>query len=188
MRRPVSIALLASSLSACSLLPSRDVAEEPPPVVVEKKVTSLSPTRERLVTALEENGLAVEARGRGVAVLLPGSLFAFGSSDVDIGAGDSIRVVAGVLNRHFVADRQVVVEGHTDALGSAEYNLSLSRWRAEAVRDELIFSGVPASRIDVAWYGESRPVALNRFRNGRDNPAGRARNRRVEILILDPRQ
>ena len=181
-------ALLVLSLSGCALWRGGDGDDGPEPVVVEKQVQALSPTRDRLIRALEDNGLSIEPRGRGIAVLLPGSLFAFGSSDIEIGAGDNIRVVAEVLNRSFVADRRVVVEGHTDSLGSAEYNLSLSRWRAEAVRDELIFSGVPGSRIDVAWYGESRPIALNRFRSGKDNPAGRARNRRVEILILDPRQ
>ena len=186
---PIAILVLSlTTLGGCTLMPSGDTDDPPAPVVVEKRVQALSPTRDRLIKALEDNGLSVEARGRGVAVLLPGSLFAFGSSDIEIGAGDNIRVVAEVLNRNFVADRMVVVEGHTDSLGSAEYNLALSQWRAEAVRDELIFSGVPGSRIDVAWYGESRPIAVNRFRNGEDNPAGRARNRRVEILILDPRQ
>jgi outer membrane protein OmpA-like peptidoglycan-associated protein len=174
-------------LSGCALFP-RDTGDEPVVQDSARVVTTLAPSRGRLMDALKKAGLAMESRGQGVAILLPGSLFTFGSSDIDIGAGGSIRVVAEILNRRHFADRRIVVEGHSDSLGSAEYNLQLSRWRAEAVRDELIFSGVPGSRMDIAWYGESRPVAANKFPDGRDNPDGRARNRRVEVLVLDRRQ
>ncbi len=181
-----SAGLLVLGLSGCALFtPKPDTRPEP---VAAAPVASVAPTRERMMAALREGGLEVEARGLGIVVLLPGSLFTFGSSDLAISAGDNIRDLAAVLNSNYAVDRRIVVEGHTDSLGSAEYNLELSRWRAEAVRDELVFSGVPRSRIDIAWYGESRPIAPNTLPDGRDNPAGRERNRRVEILVQEPRQ
>lgn len=68
------------------------------------------------------------------------------------------------------------LSGHTDSLGSERYNQSLSQRRVDAVRDYLIANGIPAHRLRTEAYGESRPVASN------DTPAGRALNRRVEIV------
>ncbi len=73
----------------------------------------------------------------------------------------------------------VVVEGHTDALGSDAYNMKLSLQRAGTVRDYLIRHGIAGSRLSVKGYGKSRPVAINRNADGTDNPAGRALNRRA---------
>ena len=176
--------LLFTLMSGCAYLFPRKVEE--PQVVEAAPVAVVVPTRDRIADALRSVGLEVEPRGRGLAVRLPGPLFTFGSSDLNISASESIRRLASILNRNYAANRRLVVEGHTDSLGSAEYNLSLSRWRAEAVKDELIFSGVPGSRIDVAWYGESRPLMPNKNPDGSDNPEGRDRNRRVEVLILEP--
>jgi outer membrane protein OmpA-like peptidoglycan-associated protein len=69
------------------------------------------------------------------------------------------------------------IEGHTDNVGSDATNSELSLRRALSVRDYLIGLGVAASRIDVDGYGPSRPVADN------STADGRARNRRVEIVI-----
>jgi len=73
-----------------------------------------------------------------------------------------------------------VVEGHTDATGSEAANRELSLRRAIAVRDYLIGSGVPASATDVAGLGSSEPIAENSTNHGR------ARNRRVEIVVSGP--
>jgi outer membrane protein OmpA-like peptidoglycan-associated protein len=70
-----------------------------------------------------------------------------------------------------------MVEGHTDDTGSVTANTELSLRRAIAVRDYLIAQGVAASRIDVAGLGPSRPAADNATADGR------ARNRRVEIVV-----
>jgi OOP family OmpA-OmpF porin len=70
------------------------------------------------------------------------------------------------------------VEGHTDDVGSEEYNRELSRERAQSVHRYLLGQGVPPERLDaVVGYGESRPVASN------DTSEGRQRNRRVEIVF-----
>lgn len=68
------------------------------------------------------------------------------------------------------------LSGHTDSRGSERYNQALSQRRVDAVRDYLIANGIPANRLRTEAYGETRPVASN------DTPAGRALNRRVEIV------
>lgn len=73
-------------------------------------------------------------------------------------------------------DVDVVVAGHADSTGTEEYNLGLSRRRAEAVRDYLISKGLPAERLTIKAYGESQPVASN------STSEGRAKNRRVELI------
>ncbi len=74
-------------------------------------------------------------------------------------------------------DVHVVVEGHTDSKGTEAYNDALSLSRAKAVRDYLVKLGVPADRLSVLGLGERSPVASN------DTDAGRAQNRRVELLV-----
>ena len=72
---------------------------------------------------------------------------------------------------------KAIVTGHTDSIGSKEYNYQLGLRRAQAVSDELIKAGVDKSRITVESQGEDNPVDTNKTR------AGRSRNRRTEILI-----
>jgi outer membrane protein OmpA-like peptidoglycan-associated protein len=71
----------------------------------------------------------------------------------------------------------IVIEGHTDSVGTDQYNLGLSRRRAETVRRYLIDRGVAAARITADGMGESKPVASN------DTADGRAQNRRVELHV-----
>lgn len=75
----------------------------------------------------------------------------------------------------------VIVRGHSDSRGSDRQNRAASQRRAEAVRDYLVGKGVAAERVRVVALGETRPVAPNALPDGSDNPAGRARNRRVEV-------
>jgi OOP family OmpA-OmpF porin len=69
----------------------------------------------------------------------------------------------------------IVVEGHTDSLGSAEYNQRLSEKRAMAVKEYFVMKGIESHRMNAMGYGESRPVASN------ETEAGRAKNRRVQL-------
>lgn len=71
----------------------------------------------------------------------------------------------------------IVIEGHTDSVGSSEYNLGLSRARADSVRAHLVEQGIDARRMSTVGYGETRPVSDN------ETAEGRAENRRVEIRI-----
>jgi OOP family OmpA-OmpF porin len=72
----------------------------------------------------------------------------------------------------------VRVEGHTDSIGSEQYNLKLSQRRAEAVVNYLVGQGIEASRLEPVGYGESEPVASNATKEGR------YRNRRVELEVI----
>ncbi len=77
---------------------------------------------------------------------------------------------------------RVTVEGHTDSIGSDAYNQRLSERRANAVKAYLTSRGIDASRLDAVGKGESEPIADN-TKNGRDNPEGRAMNRRAELKV-----
>jgi len=83
--------------------------------------------------------------------------------------------VSGILVTH--PDLKLEIEGHTDSVGSDEYNQGLSERRAESVRSYLVSQRIAAQTITTAGFGESRPVATN------DNAAGRQRNRRVELVV-----
>jgi len=72
----------------------------------------------------------------------------------------------------------IEIQGHTDNVGSKEYNLELGQKRAEAVRRYLSMQGVPLNRMSVISYGESSPVSDNSTREGR------AQNRRVVLVVL----
>ena len=77
------------------------------------------------------------------------------------------------------------IAGHTDSKGSDEYNNALSKKRAQAVAEYLISKqNISKDRIIVKGLGESQPIAPNEFPDGRDNPEGRAKNRRVEFKLI----
>jgi OOP family OmpA-OmpF porin len=78
---------------------------------------------------------------------------------------------------------RVTIEGHTDSIGSEAYNQRLSERRADAVKRYLVSRGVEADRLETIGYGKSRPIAPNKTPNGRDNPEGRAMNRRAELKV-----
>ncbi|MDF1802350.1 OmpA family protein [Thalassovita sp.] len=103
-------------------------------------------------------------------------LFATDSTYVQDGLRDDLQTVASSLNRY--PDTTVQVVGHTDNTGSAAYNQDLSQRRAAAVGNILIGGGVSSGRVQIIGRGEESPIATNL------NAAGRAQNRRVEIVIL----
>lgn len=107
-------------------------------------------------------------------------LFAFDSADLSGEAQRSLTDVSEVLAG--ATQGQVAVVGHTDAKGSDDYNLELSRRRAEAVASFLKDHDIPGDRLRVEGRGEAEPVAENEI-DGTDNPDGRARNRRVEFVV-----
>lgn len=105
---------------------------------------------------------------------LPSGLFGFDQSRISPAFADELIGLVRILNDN--PGLRIVVEGHTDSLGTDAYNLALSERRAEAVVSFLFDRGVNASQIDIRGFGEARPVADNA------NAAGRALNRRVEIV------
>jgi outer membrane protein OmpA-like peptidoglycan-associated protein len=124
---------------------------------------------------------AVSREGNLLAVTFKGDVtFDSNSTGVRPGLISEINRVASVLNQYPAT--LVRIEGHTDSVGSAEYNVNLSNRRANAVKNLLLQRGVADSRIEVLGFGETMPVASN------DNEAGRQKNRRVEIKIAPETQ
>lgn len=112
---------------------------------------------------------------RGLIVNMSDVLFDTGSSTLKPGAREKLAKISGVLLAHPGLTLQI--EGHTDSVGSDEFNQQLSERRADSVRDFLAEEGVPGSTMTAAGFGKTQPVASN------DTPEGRQRNRRVELVV-----
>lgn len=121
--------------------------------------------------------LQAKQTDRGLVLTLGDVLFDTGRATLKPGADRTIDRLAQALKDN--ANTRVMIEGHTDSVGSDEYNMALSERRAEAVADALRFRGVPADRYEVKGLGKDFPVASN------DTQAGRQQNRRVEIVFSD---
>lgn len=106
-------------------------------------------------------------------IVLRGVYFDFNKSDIRADARPVLEQAATILQQN--PSVQVLVEGHTDNIGSAEYNQALSVRRAESVFRYLVNLGVAPERFRVEGFGKSNPIASN------DTEAGRAQNRRVEL-------
>jgi outer membrane protein OmpA-like peptidoglycan-associated protein len=121
--------------------------------------------------------LSAKATERGQLVTLGDVLFETGRATVKPGAQNSLRKLAGFLQQY--PDRRVLIEGHTDNVGSTGSNQALSQRRAEAVDVALLAMGVSAQRMATVGYGEDYPVTDN------VTDSNRALNRRVEVYIAD---
>lgn len=110
------------------------------------------------------------------------SLFDFDKYSLNPSATDALGKAAALIQ---LRDRgKVEIAGHTDSVGNANYNKQLSIRRAQAVKDWLVREGVyGAEHFQIVGHGEARPVAPNETPDGNDNPDGRAKNRRVEIIF-----
>jgi outer membrane protein OmpA-like peptidoglycan-associated protein len=140
---------------------------------------------DRLAQELLDQGLLSRKDERGLVLYLPDVLFEFDRADLTDAANLKIAAVAEIVVR-LAPERTLSVEGHTDSVGGVEYNLDLSLRRALAVADALQAGGVAADRLRSVGHGERYPVAANRTPEGGDDPAGRAQNRRVEVVIERP--
>jgi outer membrane protein OmpA-like peptidoglycan-associated protein len=130
--------------------------------------------RERLRQQLN---LILETRetARGLIVNISDVLFDFNKYTLKPGAREKMAKVSGILLAY--PGLKIRVEGHTDAIGSDEYNQKLSESRSGAVRDYLVQQGVPAASVTAIGLGKADPVATN------DTAAGRQQNRRVELVV-----
>jgi outer membrane protein OmpA-like peptidoglycan-associated protein len=102
-------------------------------------------------------------------------LFDIDKSTLKPGAREKLAKVSGIVLAY--PGLKLAVEGHTDSIGTDEYNLTLSEKRADAVRDYLVSQGVSDSGITAQGFGKENPVATN------DTSEGRALNRRVELVV-----
>jgi outer membrane protein OmpA-like peptidoglycan-associated protein len=129
----------------------------------------------RLLEELRQKGVDVRDSDRGIVVNLPDILFESGRSELTAPAQTTVRDVAQVISE--VPQRRIAVEGHTDSIGTIEYNYRLSDARARRVAEELEASGIPGRLITTHAFGETTPIASNKTEQGR------RRNRRVEVII-----
>ena len=111
----------------------------------------------------------------GLVVNMADVLFDTGKSDLREPAREALAKLSGIILNY--PSLQLTIEGHTDSVGSTEYNQALSEKRADAVRDYLVSEGVEASKLSAQGLGKYHPVADN------STPAGRQKNRRVEIIV-----
>ncbi len=110
------------------------------------------------------------------------ALFEFNKADLSADARETLAALGPMLQKS--GKHPVTVEGHTDAVGKDAYNQELSERRAKAVRDWLVEQHyLDAASSDVQGFGKKRPAAPNTNPDGSDNPAGRQKNRRVEVVI-----
>ena len=126
---------------------------------------------------LASTGVSVIRDGDSIRLIMPGNItFKTDSADINAGFYSTLNSVAKVLNKY--DNSTVMVLGYTDSTGSAEYNQTLSRQRANAVAAYLQGQGVKSSRFEIMGLGSSNPIASN------STAEGRQQNRRVEIKII----
>jgi OmpA-OmpF porin, OOP family len=113
-------------------------------------------------------------------IILRGINFDFNKSNIKPEFVPVLDEAAQILKDN--PNMRVTVEGHTDSIGTEAYNMKLSVRRADAVKTYLTTRGIDASRLDTVGKGESEPIADN-TKNGKDNPEGRAMNRRAELKV-----
>jgi outer membrane protein OmpA-like peptidoglycan-associated protein len=183
---PLVVLLAIGTLTGCASHvkpdpPRPDVAMPAPPA------RTVPEANRSLLEEFKKAGVDAREGHDGVVVYLPAIFqFAFDESAVTAEARRQLRVIARLLLDQQLAARHIVVEGHTDAIGTAAYNQALSTRRADAVISELRSAGVPSTRITRRAFGATQPVEPNRKPDGSDNPEGRAKNRRVRLLIVNP--
>lgn len=136
---------------------------------------------DRQAERIEEEvpGAEVTRVGEGINVTFTeeaGVYFDTNKADVKGTSAATLDRLAGIFQEY--PKTVILVEGHTDSAGTDEYNMDLSRRRAQSVANYLIAKGVDASRFTVKWYGETQPRADN------STAEGKAKNRRVELGII----
>ncbi len=144
----------------------------------EAKAREAEMAREELAQLMRElSELQGRLTERGIVLTIGDVLFEFDRADLNLSAQVSMDKLAAFLREK--PNRKVLVEGHTDSIGTDEYNLGLSERRAAAVKNALLKRNIPTGRIVTVGYGKRFPVATN------ETPAGRQQNRRVDVIILN---
>jgi len=157
-------------LSAQAAEQARQAAEQQQKQAEAEKAQLRERLRQQLNAILETQETA-----RGLIVNISDVLFDFNKYTLQPGAREKMAKVSGILLAY--PGLKIQLEGHTDSIGTDEYNMKLSQQRADAVRDYLIAQGVPASTVSALGMGKANPVASN------DTAAGRQRNRRVDMVV-----
>ncbi|MDR2595250.1 MAG: OmpA family protein [Fibromonadaceae bacterium] len=133
---------------------------------------------QKKLDALSSKAISVYRDARGTILSMSDILFETGKADLKQELRENLSAIGAIL-QSLLTESKVIVEGHTDNVGSADFNKKLSEQRAAAVKQYLIERGVAANRLQAIGYGLTKPVADNKTEEGR------AKNRRVELVIKD---
>ncbi|MCO6499986.1 MAG: OmpA family protein [Vicingus serpentipes] len=109
-------------------------------------------------------------------------LYEYRSAEINELAAQELNKLVLILKKN--KDIGVELSSHTDSKGSDSYNMELSQQRAEKAVEYVVSKGIDKNRIKAKGYGETQPVAPNEFPNGKDNPEGRAKNRRTVFKVI----
>lgn len=127
--------------------------------------------------------LDAQQTNEGLQINLPESiLFDFDKYNLRADAQPTLEKVSQLIN--YYQDAPVSIAGHTDSKGSDTYNQQLSEKRANAVKNALTSQfSIDSNRLKAQGFGESKPITANTKSDGSDDPAGRQKNRRVEVVV-----
>ena len=180
---PAPAPVVAAPPSAPPPPPPQRVEAPPPPPAVSPPTTSVevlkpNPRPVETLTAKAVEVITTRCEER----LRVGSDFLFDFDRAEL-RSEAEPALAELARRVAQANKMVMIEGHTDAKGTDSYNQTLSERRATAVRIALAGRGLGYEKLNIRGFGKTRPVAPNQNADGTDDPEGRQRNRRVEVVI-----
>jgi len=170
---------LAKEAEACfSELAEKQAALAEKKATVAKEEAKVTKKTAEQAAAIEQKLAELNAKEteRGLELTLRDVLFETDRADLKPQALEDLYLMVIFLRED--PERHILIEGHTDSIGSESYNLDLFQQRATAVRNFLERNGISPERIATRGYGKVYPVASN------DTEAGRQQNRRVEVVVL----
>lgn len=142
-----------------------------------EKARKLREEADKKFQELQSSLIQVSNDARGTIISMSDILFEVNKADLTPDLKTSLAKIAGILL--VFKSSNIIVEGHTDNQGSAEYNQKLSEKRAENVMNFLIEQGIKATRLTSVGYGFTKPIADNETKEGRQ------KNRRVDLIIQE---
>jgi outer membrane protein OmpA-like peptidoglycan-associated protein len=169
-RAQAEAATAAAQAEAQKAQQARQEAEQRAQQAAQEEQQARERLKQQLSAVLETRETA-----RGLIMEMPDVLFDFGKYTLKPTAREKLAKVSGILLAH--PDLKVQIEGHTDSIGSEEYNQKLSEERAGSVKDYLVTQSVQDNNVTAEGFGKSNPIADN------STAAGRAKNRRVELVV-----
>ena len=166
------------ALLAKALADAKAKEAEQARALAESQAREAEKAKEELARLMKElSELQGQLTDRGIVLTIGDVLFATAKSDLNVSAQRSMDKIAEFLQKN--QNRKLLVEGHTDSVGSDEYNQGLSEQRAASVKSALVRRGIASERIVTIGYGKKYPLASN------ETETGRQQNRRVEAVILN---
>lgn len=174
----LSLGIFLTILTGCTStegnLKEINIIESEPQYVLEDVNTEQKPLEDIIV--FNEQGVIIRKENGNLILSMPVEiLFDFDSYSVKNSVKNSLDGLAKALKEN--KDIKLKVDGHTDYIGTDQYNFDLSLKRANSIKNYLISKGVESKNISVEGYGKQNPIASNK------TEVGRARNRRVEFII-----